>query len=309
MGFKHRLVSKIKQSTDKYLSRLAEDTGNEVAENTTMFDGIRMRKELAAICTEIRKTNRHVKFGLQDISVTQSTHRGYTCQVWMYYDEDMYGMGRIGVPMYYGDAMKYYIYAPTIMNKRYRHGDDMHTAASEKLATAVKNVRKYVRKYSPIDVANISASDFAQHIDSRAWSVGSKVRECLGLLQRRDALMRELKHLREIGHRFVDATYEKYVDDALLAVAEETESANRSNHAWHVTISETEGNQVWTVVEVFDLKHGYFISPDAKTTRYAQAHVPAELMEKVAALNMLEDEHYVDGLGKKINDRLYWVIR
>jgi len=256
-----------------------------------MFDGIRMRKELAAICTEIRKTNRHVKFGVQDISVTQSSHRGFACQVWMYYDEDMYAMGRIGVPMYNGEDMKYYIYAPTINNKRYRHGDDMYTAASEKLATAVKNVRKYVRKYSPIDVANISRDDFAQNLDHKTWSVSSKVRECLGLLQNKAALMRELKHLRDIGHKFVDATYEKYVDDALLAMVEETERANQSNHAWHVTISETEGNQVWTVVEVLDLRHGYFVSPDAKTIRYVQADVPTELMEKVAALNMLEDEH------------------
>lgn len=309
MGFKHRFVSKVKQSTDKYLNRLAEDTGTEIAENTTMFDGIRMRRELADVCTEIRKTNRHVKFGVQDLSVTQNGHKGFVCQVWMYYDEDMYAMGRIGVPTYSGDAMKYYIYAPTIKNKRYRHGDDMYTAASEKLATAVKNVRKYVRKYSPVDVANISRDDFAQNLDHKTWSVGNKVRDCLALLQNKAALMRELKHLRDIGHKFVDTTYEKYVDDALLAMVEETERANHSNHAWHVTISETEGNQAWTVVEVLDLRHGYFVSPDAKTTRYAQADVPAELMEKVAALNMLEDNHYVDGLGKKINDRLYWVIR
>jgi len=309
MGFSHTTVAKLLDTTQAGIAAMKHDDNGDYTDSV-IFEDIYMRKPLADFCAEIRRTNKHVKFGLANKkrwAFANGTPR--TTHVWLYYDGDQYAVGRISVPQNPHDEVKYMTYAPAISNERYRGGgEEYHTLSSTQLSRAMKNVRTYLRRYSPQDVANISASTFMDNVSSRNYDFNSKVRDVKYKVVDDIALHRELKHLLNIGHQFVDSRYREHIEAYFSLLEEVQERATRAVHGLHVTLSESTGQQVWTVVRANDMKQYISLTSDTPVETYVGEDVPADIMEKVASLSLLDDRQYVEGLGMKVSNTEYWVL-
>ena len=271
--------------------------------------------------------------GLLDFAheITQQM-KGYKVSVskrhnmlYVYREGDNYVMGIIG----YGDFQtngdgndRYAVWSPNIKNMKYGYGLQQNMSLALKQDKAVKNAMKYIRPLTVEQTMKLSLRNCAH----AAQDVVAKIRDNTGEVRRElvnnffdtstysssrpNPLQQELKHLVESGYQFLD----KDLGDTLHKMfggLKELEAARQivdNTFTFVEAVVSPTGRQVFRVHTDIDASTHYSFTmlPD-NTSVYEQHNLPDELAGKLSVLSMLELEGYVEGVGYRAADNVFYV--
>ena len=270
--------------------------------------------------------------GLLDFAheITQQM-KGYKVSVstrhnmmYVYREGDNYVMGIIG----YGDFQttgdgndRYAVWSPNIKNMKYSHGLQQNMSLALKQDKAVKNAMKYIR---PLTVEQTMKLSLRQ-CHRAAQDVVAKIRDNTGELRRElvnnffdtstysapkpNPLQRELKHLVESGYEFLD----KDLGDKLHKMFGGLKELGAARQVVDNTFTFVEaivsptGRQMFRVhTDVTTQNHSFTMLTD-NTSLYDQHNLPDELAGKLSVLSMLESEGYVEGVGYRAANNVFYV--
>ena len=293
--------------------------------------------KLEQVSTLGEPSNGQQPMGLLDFAhkLTQQM-KGYKVSVsemhnmlYVYREGDNYVMGIIG----YGDFQtsgdgndRYAVWSPNIKNMKYGYGLQQNMSLALKQDKAVKNAMKYIR---PLTVEQTMKLSLRQ-CHRAAQEVVSKIRDNTGEIRRElvnnffdtstysaprpNPLQRELKHLVESGYQFLD----KDLGDTLHKMFDglkELEAARQvvdNTFTFVEAIVSPTGRQMFRVHTNIDASTPYPFTtsvselPD-NTSVYDQHNLPDELAGKLSVLSMLELEGYVEGVGYRAADNVFYV--
>jgi hypothetical protein len=334
MAFEHTKATDIQKATANVIRKMAEESNkphynpeNLPLDEIPMVNSIWVRPETKQFVDELSKQFRGATFGINS-ECKAYWHKGaYVYQdMWLMLPDQPYALARVGFGNYSprnsrsDNKTEYFmVYSRVINNEKYRAGSDQYyMSMSKDMAKAIVNARRYIRRYSPLDMANNTLYDITRNVENisgkvrRAWNDARH--EVVGRTESIDTLFKEIKRLITIGHEFSDPKFK----DAVMAWVEKdnawTIEKQRPVPAYFVQVSTMRDEQIFEVVEVEDIKpYGDFsasskeFNPTTKT--YTVADLPEDIMGKLSVLSLLEPGQYTEGVGIRSDETMFWVER
>jgi len=241
-----------------------------------------------------------------------------TSAVFAYLPGEHVTMGRIG----YGDfkvrgkgTAEYIVESDYINNCKYSSSSRQHHMAMTKdREKAVTNAQKFLRRMPTSSVAvrlfagaNAFVHDRSSKLRDAAAKAESKVfttslsRYGSGAVRIR--LLAEMQRLIDTDHIFSDPSFGTDLA-AMLTARAEYDALKDGVEFTFVGVKDTPFGQQ---IEVIDLdKYGC----DGSDVRiFTEADMPTDLAGKVAVLSMLQPREYVDGVGCRRTERVFYVVR
>jgi len=243
----------------------------------------------------------------------------------VYRKGDNYAVGMIG----YGDFQntsdgedRYAVWSPNIKNMKYNGGEQQSMCLALKRDKAVKNALQYLRPLSIKQTVKLSLRDCG----TAAAIVVSKIRDSVGDVRREmtnnlfdtgtyspptpNALQRELKHMVDSGYEFLDKDLGDKIAKIVGGVKElaMARDANKNTFTFvEASISPT-GRQVFRVLTDVDANMAFAFDPGPdEMSVYDQHSLPDELAGKMSVLSMLQADGYVEGVGYKVSDTIFYL--
>ena len=244
------------------------------------------------------------------------TKHGYK-NLLVYHPNKPLCMGWIG----YGDytnsdrasGYKYVVFSENIANYQYAsHSWQRHLMSSGNLNQAVKNVSRHLRDYSVENVAKSLSREARNEWLNEENDGKNEISSAFNALRYDDDLRDELIRLHAAGHMFITEKLQRKIDE--LAAAYDTErdaSKYRLNCVSMVCVTSTlRGEQVFEVCTIpnilgFDSRGNKFIAEQT----YTENELPEDLRDKLGALNIIEKQQFVPGVGYKLTDGILFVAR
>ena len=314
MGFNHTQVDLIEKTTKALLTRMAESVETVNADDPPIVtvDGIPVKPELATYCAEIRKLNRHVKFGVG--KRMKYDHRGGVNlmeELYAYMDGHTYALMKIGYADYSmrgNDTSKYMVYARMIRNDKFNpEREQYYMATAEGMARALKNINKYMRPYSPIECAEMSFDNVRSEFSSVVQSVSSKSYNARSGVTDSTHLRNELFHMLDVGYEFLSEEFRDKIAGWREVYREDQEAKRRALHIYYVNVRIHREEMVCDVIEVLDANKRSRLDAHMPVTTYKMEELPESIAGNLAALSMVDNGHYVDGVGLRVDSTTFWV--
>lgn len=314
MGFKHTTVEEIEKRTHEIVSNPRIETMSESdTKLIASVDGIVVRKELAALCTELRKVYRHIKFGVaRNCEACWVGGMLAVEELWAYMPNDIYAPVRIG----YGDyrvrcvdtaVLTYGVYARNIENQKFKPDRKQHRMVlSEKLDKALSAVKSNLRMYRPEEVAQLSAHEYAVEVRGALRKADRKYEEARFDVLRNRSLHVMLRNLVNSGFEFHDAAFKQELEDMFKAEDEMCKEKSKVHLADFVLVRMEGDKQVFDVIRSINPRDWRLDSSNIIET-YDESAVPEDIARKMAALSMLQPNNYIEGLGMRVGINTYWV--
>ena len=244
---------------------------------------------------------------------------------WVIRDDCPYAIGWVG----YNDLRDskvggwkptYNVHSWAITNDKYSHGNDnRNTKSSSNIDTAIKNARTYLRRPSPITLAGVRSGVLERGVREEFDKVRKKNNEAAekvvdivtsmygNVRQNNKRLFKELKHLLDMGHEFLDPQFGSDVRAMVHADQVMGESAVEDIPFYCVMTYESRGKTVFDVVKGTQV-NPYHAEVHEQYNRYTEDMLPEEITRKLAVLQMLDSEDYVDGVGVSVGGGIYYVL-
>ena len=240
--------------------------------------------------------------------------------MWIYRPQDTYPMGYI----VYADLMdggdgaeRYSVFSPNISNGKYTHGEREFMASTLHRAKAVKNAAKYLRPLSPIHVLQQVHGAF---IDKKYTAMALNEREHSSRMSKVSTnlfkpgldvpLMAELKRILQSGYEFADKELEADFREALQA-KEEKQIDRTEQIGAQFSFVEIVQQAGQTMFRGYGAAPTYRQMPLVKETdtdfSYTQEELPEHLRGAIAVLSMLGAGEYVNGVGYRAADNMFYV--
>jgi hypothetical protein len=280
-----------------------------------MVDGIPVVLELVQFCAEIRKVNRHVKFGVGRKAKIYRPSGGpdRMRELFAYMEGHTYAMMKIGHGDYStkgGCDNKFMVYARTIQNEKFADNKDQYSmATAESIDRAIKNVKKYMRPYSPVECANISFAEVRSRFSSVVQGVSSELYQARSDVLESGHIRAELFHMLDVGYEFLSEEFREKIVKWRVKYQEDQVSKARALHVFYVNVRIHREEMVCDVIEVLDANKRYRLDANAPVVTYKMEELPEGVAGSLAALSMVEDDHYVDGVGLRVDSATFWVQR
>ena len=315
MSYDHTRVDHIEKKTKALLGSLAGDIGTVNANDppVPMVDGIPVVAPLVNFCAEIRKVNRHVKFGVGRKVKNSWGHGGSNrlLELYVYMEGHTYAMMKVGYADYSvkntGDV-KYMVYARMIRNEKFSDNKDQYyMATAENIERAVKNVKKYMRPYSPVECAGMTFEGIRGKFSSVVSGVSSELYNAKNDILSNSHLRAELFHMVDVGYEFLSEDFKGMIVKWREAYREDQVARGRALHAYYVNVRIHREEMMCDVIEVLDANKRSRLEPNMAVTTYKMEDLPEHLSGSLAALSMVEDDHYVDGVGLRVDSATFWV--
>ena len=286
----------------------------DVEQQKVAKDYLASQRELQEFMAEIRKSFRGVLF---------TPDAGDKRRVYVHMPNDPYVMGYIG----YGDfqttakAMQssYVVSSRHIMNYKYADYNDQHyMAMSINLSTAIRNAKKYLRPLTTKDMAldDWTEADMRRKSKDTKSAMDVKRNNTLSDLLAKNnrekkieynPMLEYMRTLVKVGHEFTD----KELESDLLSYFKLEEDANAVSSDGvdvdYVRVYEKYGKQVFDVVPLIRDKARYGRSDLGNLTTYDKDKVPEDVMGKVSVLSMVENGHWVDDVGYRVDATMFYV--
>ena len=316
MSYDHERIDDIEKKTKQLLTKLAENvvTVNDGDPPMHMVDGIPVVPELVRFCAEIRKVNRHVKFGVGR-RVKNSWGNGFNKmqELFVYMDGHAYAMMKVGYADYStkgdGDS-KFMVYARMIKNEKFRDDSDQyHMATAEGIERAIKNVKKYMRPYSPVECATMSFEAVRSKFSSVVQGVSSELYQARSGVIESAHLRNELFHMLDVGYEFLAVEFREKIVQWREKYNEDQVARGRALHAYYVNVRIHREEMVCDVIEVLDANKRSRLDAHMPVATYKMEDLPEGVAGNLAALSMVDDGHYVDGVGMRVDSATFWVQR
>lgn len=214
----------------------------------------------------------------------------------------------------------YNVHSWAITNDKYSSGNsNRHTKSSTNIDTAIKNAKTYLRRPSPIMLAGVKRGVLEKGIreefdkvrkgaNETATKVVDIVTSMYGnVRQNNKRLFKELKHLLDMGHEFLDPQFGSDVRAMVHADQVMGDSAVENIPFYCVMTYESRGKNVFDVVKGTQV-NPYSAEINEQYSRFTEDMLPEEITRKLAVLQMLDSEDFVDGVGVSVGGGIYYVL-
>lgn len=242
---------------------------------------------------------------------------------WVYREGDSFPMGYIAYKDIREnhsstDDPKYLVYSPNIHNGKYSYGDRMHSAQATTIEKGVKNAVTYLRALTVPQVVEITKDPCRRKAASQTEELRTDVRTKSDLIfnnmfstSRYDTpnpLQVELKHMVESGHEFLNKELGQQLKEVFTGFDEYKEAReNNSDSFLFVEAYQSFGQNKFRCAPV-DLR-GYgdeAVKRELQTIR-GEDDLPEDIKGKLAVLGMVDVEHYVDGVGYRAAENIFYL--
>lgn len=279
-------------------------------------DNISVTPELAQFCVEIRKFNRYVKFGINGRAKYALDSKGFRLykELHVYMDGHTYTMAKIGFGNYsIGSKLsvsKYMMYARTIDNLKFAENKDQRRmATAETLERAIKNVKKYMRPHSLIECAERSFDVMRGKSASVVYGALSESRSAQSAVFESAHLRNELFHMIDVDYEFLAIEFREKIVQWRKKYNENQVTQGRVLHMYYVNVRLHHEETLCDVIEVLDANKHKCVDVNALVTTYKIEDLPEHICGSLAALGMVSNGHYVDGVGLRVASNTFWVQR
>jgi len=297
MTFRHKLVSEALTEEKRWTSGWAEAEQSE---------SIRILK------SNIASSVRGMQFIMRD-----------RASLYMYIEGNPYCVGWVSAGQkpepFDGEqsrwSTEYTISSPNIANNRYSdYNDAYYTKTTGSCATALRHIKRYMRPYSPQDMLKVTFSDVVSKVTSVAYTARQDLRASVETMFNISSytpdspLLTELRHLVKAGHTFLSPAFS--ADLAKYFELKDNSSAlsGREVPMWFVRVYECMGAQKFETVYIGNATSAYTSAMSNTVDRYEADNLPDHIMGKLSVLNMLGDGEYVDGVGYRAGEGMFYVV-
>ena len=232
--------------------------------------------------------------------------------LYVYLPSDLYALGWIGYGDYRiegeGTHKTIAVYSHTITNEKYSSYSFQHNMLmSTNPKRAIKNALAHLRPYRPEELAKLFAYDVATKVSQNDYVNKNKVNEAESSVTKHKQLYTELSALVSSGYEFVDADFGSKVTSFISEVDEYNLQATDIN-MYYVRAYMLNDEQVFDTHLVTEAHNTWRceVSPDA-TKRYTSDTLPEFLSGKLSVLMMCDLDQYVEGVGIRMNDGVFYV--
>ena len=242
---------------------------------------------------------------------------------WVYRESDSFPMGYISFKdtrdnKASDDDPKYLVYSPNIHNGKYSYGDRMHMAQATTKEKAVKNAVTYLRALTVPQVVEITKDTCRRKAASQTDDLRNDVRQKADSVlkdmfstykyDKPNALQVELRYMVESGHEFVNKELGQQLKEIFTGFDEFKEAReNNSDSFLFVEAYQSFGQNKFRCAPV-DLR-GYgdeAVKRELQTIR-GEDDLPEDIKGKLAVLGMVDVEHYVDGVGYRAAENVFYL--
>jgi len=242
-------------------------------------------------------------------------------RVYVHMPNDPYVMGYIG----YGDFLttakamqsSYVISSRHIANYKYADYNDQHyMAMSINLSTAVRNAKKYLRPLTTKDMAldQWTESDMRRKSKDTKSAMEVKRNNALSDLLAKsnrtlnieyNPMLEYMRTLVTVGHEFTDKELESNLLSYFALEKDVKAFSGNDVDVDYVRVYEKYGKQVFDVVPL--IREDSYRSALGNLTTYDKDKVPEDVMGKVSVLSMVENGHWVDDVGYRVDATMFYV--
>jgi len=206
-----------------------------------------------------------------------------------------------------GELLKcqYIVQSPYIDNPKYSFtSEGSFSRVASSVAGALKNAKKYLRSYAPLDLAMLAAKDYRSTSYKRRRAIEVEIGEALRGLPSPALLVEEIHRLaNEGGSVHQNVSLHHSAKEYMVLQGRYKEIMNSSTPVAFVSIG-TQG-------DVHVIGRDVQLSGSDKwgmIYRYASTNdLPEEILGAVSVLSMMGKGKGVDEVGIKISNTLYWV--
>ena len=218
------------------------------------------------------------------------------------------------------DQSSYIVSSRHIRNMKYAdYNDQYYMAMSVNLDTAVRNAKKYLRPLTTRDMAldEWTEADMRRKSKNTKSEMDVKRNNTLSDLLAKsnrekkieyNPMLEYMRTLVKVGHEFTD----KELESELLSYFKLEEDANAISNEGidvdYVRVYEKYGKQVFDVVPLIRDKARYGRSDLGNLTTYDKDKVPEDVMGKVSVLSMVDNGHWVDDVGYRVDATMFYVV-
>lgn len=296
MTFRHKLVSEALTEEKRWTSSWAEADQSE---------------SIKILKSNIASSVRGMQFIMRD-----------RASLYMYIEGNPYCLGWVSAGQkpepFDGEqsrwSTEYTVSSPNIVNNRYSdYNDEHYTKTTGSCATALRHIKRYMRPYSPRDMLMVTFSDVVSKVTSVAFTARQDLRASVETMFNISSytpdspLLTELRHLVKAGHTFLSPAFS--ADLAKYFELKDNSSAlsGREVPMWFVRVYECMGAQKFETVYIANATSAY-TSTSNTVDRYEADNLPDHIMGKLSVLNMLADGEYVDGVGYRAGEGMFYVV-
>jgi len=239
-------------------------------------------------------------------------------RLWVYYPDEPYPMGYIG----YGDFRtevsgddQYIVGSRTITNEKYGSYQDQHNMKmTVNVETAMRNARRFLRNFSPQEMAKSKLRTVCSQSQDSLGDISTEYRNKMRELfdhesSRSNKMLTELRNLVDTGHEFVDAAFGSELRVMFELLDDQKALKDKPIHMYFVRVSEKFGKQTFDVGTIDNVqKSSWQVEMSNEFKRYTD-DLPEEIMGKLSVLTMVENDSYVDDVGYRAGEGMFYVVR
>ena len=258
--------------------------------------------ELVVLCDRLQRAMRGIKFANKSKN-----------KIWCYLPNHPLTIGYITYGQLQDDTTNrlWGIVSHTIDNGKYsEYRVERRTKMTSKLETAVKLAKKFMRPHTLLELNKYAKSDMTYELSKLASDARDTASSAIRTIGE-DTLWAELKRLYQTDHEFHDPTLrdkltQMYEAEARASQIKEKYKTGNGLRMAFVNISESVSGQRFECAEVkrptSSWEHEF-----EDTHVYYGSDLPEHLTGAIAVLSMLGDKEFVEGVGFKCSDTMYYV--
>jgi len=232
-------------------------------------------------------------------------------KVYVYLPSDLYAMGWVGCNDYRIEGSgtnTLGVYSHTISNDKYNgHNDQHYMLMSTNPKRAIKNALSHLRPYTPKELNDCFAHPVVCKVRDTNRENQEKVEDAQKAVTQHNQLQVELRAVVASGYQFVDADFGSKVAAFLNEVDEYALQTSEVN-MFFVRAYLLNDQQMFDVTFLENAHNSwdYRVSTDP-AERYTADTLPEHISGKLSVLMMCELDEYVDGVGIRMNDGVFYV--
>ena len=271
----------------------------------------------------IKKQLRGIKFGVVESSRSRTLH------LFAYYPDEVFARGKVSYTdcrerRSGGEKLTFNVSAKSIENNKTNHynGDLYYRMSSTSMKAGVRNAVKHLRAYTPVEVMMTTLEGLVRHRNSVGQNENYEIRQLSSYLCDSGVmcakLRTELLHLHTSGHNFIDPVYGEKLAQYVSASKEQAENSSMGQDYICVQVRTTSTGHEFTCLAVddhkqlaHDIRYSHNIAASKLSDIYAGTRVTTELpdewLAKVAVLAITDNDTFLDGVGWKYCDEVYYV--
>lgn len=260
-----------------------------------------LKQEFIDLMEAVGKTLRDVKFHVKN-STTAVVYRS----------GDIHALGEVGYKNTKSKSTAeptYYVESRRITNEKYRAGNwQRHIVTTKSLANAVKAASTYLTPFTCEESVSVTKDTARQIITDTVNTFSSAAKRAYKDLTGQSSWVFDIssEFIAELrGHRFVSPSMQHAADSFYKAydLWKDAETVTKSG-AYYIGVSDNYGQQV---VDSAKVTLGYPYTQECYERMNAEA-VADWVKGRIAVLSMVPPLHYVQGVGVRLDDRVFYVI-